>query len=385
MKLRLPLSLLLIVSLFSNCAKHSIEPNLALYDEKIALGLIDSLQQFNILHFSDVHYDSNNSDVNMEEMLLFANKKRIKEEISAIISTGDVSNGSAGKSKESTIHEINSFMERAITSPKPLLNVIGNHDDNINYIGTVTKENSLANALSKVEQYNLLVKPLVDKWPEIKGQENRGYHYTDFAKFKIRMIALDAYDYPLAGNAKGVIKYWVSGHYFSQEELDWFYDTLKATPDDYGLIVMSHAPFTTGYTVGNYIQGVDVIPSIINAYKHGTSYTHVHKNKAFPELSTSKVFDFSNDQPREFICYLGGHIHNLQFLRADKFPDQVSINMSNMWTNPDGKMFRSNEQERNTFAFTSVDRKKRKITVVVYGAHQNKTGLATDRVTVLDY
>lgn len=379
------LTLSLLLLLFSGCSKEEVEPNVNLYDASLVKELIDGKKKFNILHFSDVHYFSRNSDVNFEELILFANKPEIKNELSAIVSTGDVSNGSASKGKTSTLDEISAYVSRALTSPVTFLNVIGNHDDNINYIGTVTTPHSMFNALNKNEQHELLIKPFASRWPEIVAEPGVGYYYADFKKFKIRVISLDAYDYPLAGKADGTIKYWVSGHYFSQGQLDWLYETLQSTPNDYGLMVLSHAPFTTGFTIGTYIQGVKVIPSIINAYRNGTSYSHNHRDKAFPELSTKKVFDFSGSKAREFICYLGGHIHNLQFLQPDDFPDQHAIIMPNMWTNPGGKMHRDSEQTRNSFGFISVDREKKSIGVVVYGGYQNKSSDQHTRVKLIDY
>lgn len=355
-----------------------------------------SILRFNFAFCSDIHYDSTNSDLNLKELIDFTNHPLIKDDTSAIFCGGDICNGQYGRTKSLALAEINNFTTRALQSGVPFLNIVGNHDDNISWTGKTNPTSTFAQALTKIDQHNLLIKPFADKYSNIVRVTNKAYFHADFADHKIRVIGTDAYEWPLVNTGNGSIKYKssIAGQYFSQAQLDWLQTTLAATPAGYAVIVLTHCPVRSGLTWSNgFVQGTDMLPRIINAWKNGTSYNHSYTNGTFPELNTSKNFSFTGSG-KEFICYLGGHVHSLINYVTEAFPDQHGVVVPCMWTSGAGSgdaeetptMVRGeNEEIRNSFAYMSVDRYRKNLIVTMYGAHKDGEGFITNRTNIIKY
>jgi hypothetical protein len=195
-------------------------------------------------------------------------------------------------------------------------NCIGNHDQ---YTST------LADVFSKN------ISPFATDYGYHKSTSSdvtdKCYYFKDLSTQKIRLIVLDVYD----GMVNQAYKARVS-----QEQMDWFISTLSATPQDYGVIVVSHqAPHTINAISGKanfndvtmepQINAIDSdymtngkitgnpFGKIIDAFivKGSVSGSYTQKKATSSTNETiSYSADFSNVASGvEFIAYINGHTH----------------------------------------------------------------------------
>ena len=146
------------------------------------------------------------------------------------------------------------------------------------------------------------------------------YYYKDFADKKIRVISLNAYELKRVNYTT----------YFTQAQCEWLISVLASTPQDYGVILMYHAPENevqkdgsndafyqeTQYYNG-YWQGTENEPihKIIDAFISKTTLNLSYTTRTFPETGDSPVTvnvlaDFTNVASGvEFIAHVSGHEH----------------------------------------------------------------------------
>ena len=145
-----------------------------------------------------------------------ANIREVASRISldGIIHLGDFTDGLA--SKEVNTSYVKLQYCDLLNLRLPLYVTLGNHDSNYfhNNPDTFTEE----------EQRKLYLAPI--------GKDfGRLYYYCDDAINKIRMIFLHSHDYREEDR-----------YGYSDEELQWFKETLNSTPNEYKVLVMSHVP-----------------------------------------------------------------------------------------------------------------------------------------------
>lgn len=349
------------------------------------------IDRFTFMHCTDLHYNATNADANLAEAIEFIGNF----DLNLVICSGDICDGTGGRTKATTLAEIEACVNRMLTSPVPAVIAIGNHDDNVNNAGSGwDAANSYTNAINQTDRYTNIISPLATEWADIQAVENKCYHYIDFADDKIRVIVLDAVDVPIVDEGDGTLKYRV-GWYYSQAQLDWLYTTLNSVPAGYGVILVNHGAAVTNYTIGTYLQGNDLIYAIIDAYTNGTSYSHTYTDSTYSgDLSTSKVFDFISAGAKEFICHIAGHTHTRDVLHPDNFADQVIIVSPNMYTaypttlygSGVSPIFRDTTEElKNAFSIISVDRQTRKIYNTAFGAYRDINGNNTSRTLIIEY
>lgn len=194
---------------------------------------------------------------------------------------------------------------------------LGNHD---------TYDSSIADI------YNKHIAPFAEEYGFHKLTDDdvtdECYYYKDLAEWNLRIIALDIYEDVLTSNYRARI---------SQTQIEWFIDTLNATPEGYGVLVILHqAPhkvidaiedktnfndvtmdsqlsaIDSNYMVNSKLTG-NPLGKIIDAFiSRGTvsdSYSQEAADKTTPE-TVSYSADFSNvAEGAEFIAYLNGHCH----------------------------------------------------------------------------
>lgn len=354
-------------------------------------------KRFTFAHISDIHPNSLNAIKNTDAAIAFTKRAKIGQQLNALICTGDICNGNAGRDKSIALSEMRSVVTRLTDASQSLLSctLIGNHDTNVNEAGSSNPSGSYTQALNKGEQYTEMIKPFADRFSQLNTQTGKCYFYFDEPDDKIRFIALDSYDYEAAPDATDPTKLHYSvGFIYSQAQLDWLYNTLNSTPSDYGLVVLTHGPHIPGWTVGTYRQGTDLIPSVIQAYKNGTSFTHSWDGGPYPEYETSKVFDFTSKGESEVIMWICGHAHTRKVI---KYMDVNVIQTHCLFTDEDvfvaghTKSVDSVIPKRNgtatesSFNIYSIDRREKKIYLTCYGAYRDDKGEFTDRLVVIDY
>src|SRR5699024_8976666 len=273
----------------------------------------------------------------------------------------------------------------------PTLNLVGNHDkDNF-----LTGDRDISEIHSDSDLYSKMFQPFENKFSGIHGVANKCYYYADFSDAKIRFIGLDCYNLPQDTDGQGNGKYNnASGNYYSQDQIDWLETTLQNTPNDYAVVFLNHGTIIEGHDFYSYEQGWDFIPSVIDAWKNGSTYTHDYSNSTYPVLDTHKDFDFTTRGSGEFICLLAGHVHTFNHLQNDLFNDQNVIMAACTKTSSSGGQIaaknigqiRGNSDElRNSFNVISIDREHKNIYLTVYGAYKDMMGKIKDRRITISY
>ena len=347
---------------------------------------------FTLGHASDIHAFNLNSIKNLNEFLSFFQRDNMAKQIDALAITGDLSNGNAGRPKFQTLEEIQCVTEPVLKQDIPTLLLVGNHDSNINETASLAQnDNSYTEALTKQEQYNYIIKEAKTKWDFINDNDELCYYYKDFSDYKIRIISLDFIDYPIIPDSTqpDKLKY-DARHIFSQRQLEWFYQTLKDTPDDYGVIIAIHSIPGLNNLYGKWLQGANMMLNVIDAFKTGTRYNHAWSGAEYPELATKVDFDFRGNGEREFICWIGGHTHYRLYTKES---DQLMISTAALYTQYYNNMtdskprtYRQSETStQNSFNIIQINRETREVIVTVFGAYIDTQGHVAQRTTKLNY
>lgn len=153
---------------------------------------------------------------------------------------------------------------------------------------------------------------------KIGNATGKTWYYKDITAKKIRIISINLYQY--GGESR-----WYS--HFTSEQLDFLISALSSTPNDYGIIILSHSPQTSlenardsnygdffqvghvSYSMHNAVSGGVPICDIVDAFISRTTISKTYTQTGSPS-SVSVTADFSSvDASVEFIAHLTGHLH----------------------------------------------------------------------------
>jgi hypothetical protein len=203
----------------------------------------------------------------------------------------------------------------------PVCMLRGNHDDNC--YGVITNNVQQVNRtpesiISPQEFFNTFGMPFIDNVVFDSANPQSNYYYIDYPRSKIRSIYLDTNDYPLILEGDGTYRYVTYySNSFMNAQLNFVADALalsdKEVPSDWAVMFFSHIPLDTTKTDGTRFgitdmvcRNVDVLWSIINAYRDGGSYTASSATGDFPyDVSV----DFVSKGAGEVIAFVCGHVH----------------------------------------------------------------------------
>ena len=335
---------------------------------------------FSMLAVADVHQ----SYAQMESAIDYLNHYDVFD---IGICLGDMQAGSYSDSDGVWYH--NALMR----TQKPFFTVLGNHDG-----GNYGDFKECGTPRLTFEKF---IRPNVEKIG-IDGLD-RAYYVKMIDEYKIAIIVLTNYDYPDTPGADGMPAVDRSYEVYSQAQTDWLIATLHAIPSDYHLLLCAHShPYKKAiepcsfsqiyaYSTNNPYGNNNMIPDVIDAWKHGKTVKKQYAPEILPEYLPviSVDADFSARGEGIFIGYLIGH-HHCDFVGwNDKYRDQRLISLAatanDLYQNYGSDLPRAKgPKAEDLFTVLSFDTEKRKIRLVRIGS--NITVDMTDRTYyVMEY
>lgn len=340
--------------------------------------LSESTSKMLICHFSDIHGDIERFQ-NIMELIEY-----YKPDFA--IHTGDMV---VWNSAESTDY----FYEKIKKSDVPIYNTIGNHETfgkgGLQVGGSYTNE----------YLHNRYISPLKN----IHCDSTDGWYYTDFDSHKLRLIALNPYEYFCDDYSKR------DKRSFSQKQCDWLISALDDAADkEYAVIIASHEMAEEIEPAANdfgFCQRFNAFPwgkpapraknyiieDIVEAFRLGKAL----KAEYVCDLSGEKIsIDCNFKHKGEFICYLTGHRHADFAGYLENHPGQLSITVTCAGCFPPDYHNIGDEisdlpripgtVSEDALNFYVIDRKKKTLSIVRVGASVNDL-MQTRRFLVLPY
>ena len=347
-------------------------------------------ERFKVVHISDAHLSAYSVDNhytnpnNLIESVRFANQPELR--VNAMLSTGDnISNSYHMMANESML----SFYEHLYKDNTiPTYSCYGNHDSNMPY------SDDLSAVLQRSELFEHMRRNM---------QINEIYYYKDLPNpmgGTVRIISLNMLDQ--AGTEFRVITQSV----YSQEQIDWLGNVAlkEGMTPSHSVIILNHFPFqrttedlATFLCDGGFVNGWEMVPEIIEAFRLRRKWEKTYKNNNKPEVKPIVAsFDFSQAKG-EFICYLGGHAHVYAHFNVKDFEGESSILKkqqmilaTNMAPSDKGKVFNKVERvdsttSSNAFNLYAIDTNVRKIYITFFGAYIPQGETNYPAIQVLDY
>ena len=151
---------------------------------------------------------------------------------------------------------------------------VGNHDP----LGYSYSQNG--EALTQAELYSL-IGSYNDDGTTVMGSLTAGYCYRDFASKSLRVICLNTADVASPTSSAEAV---------SDAQKTWFANTLISTPQDYGILILSHHPLDWGNIMS--------VSHILRAYVEESSLT-----------VAGNTVDFSGQNKSAWILQIHGHTH----------------------------------------------------------------------------
>ncbi len=240
---------------------------------------------FTIAHTSDLHGDV----IRLKNFIEYS--KYIGVDAATV--TGDIV-------EQYFTDDFNYYVNQVSASPIPTFNTVGNHE----------AQNGGTDEQIEAKFFT----PLVAQNGSVTS--GKGYYYRDFATKKIRIIGINQFQ------QGGTVR---EKRYLKDDQITWLIATLKSTPANYGIIILTHIPehewsvvtgyekfwqsqmfFTDLYTNITGSPIADLIDAFIGRTSINKSYT---QSGALSTLTINTSFATGINTGVEFMAYLNGHLH----------------------------------------------------------------------------
>lgn len=264
----------------------------------------------NFLFITDSHYEYISPNHEVTSDIIESQLKSIVEitkkyPVDCVIHGGDLLHGS---NKGKTVpFEVYKKVVNCLSEVKcPVFFVRGNHDDNMYYSERPDSSKPyndyvpVSNLITDDEWLGRLQKPLCRRGMVHDSQKNNStYYYYDFEDKKVRLIILNAYDYPIIDKGDGYAQ-WVSESWnkFSDRQQQWLVEEALTIKENWKYIIAVHGILVDG-TGDAKITNADKIVNIFEALNSRTSYID-------ETLSINKNF---SDYKSKIKCVIYGHTH----------------------------------------------------------------------------
>ena len=218
---------------------------------------------------TDTHYYNGCSNV------IGYNLNQLSRAVSmdCIANLGDLIQGYADDAENDMRESMTTIVERYCNGAEcPMLFLLGNHDSNAMYAAAHSGEE-----FTFGELYGRMIKPTINKTPNIQIGNGNMYYYVDFPA--LRLIALNTND----GDTP-------HDYAISQAQQTWFEN--EALNTEKPVLVLSHVPLVSGIT-DNYDASFAGIITALNTFKNDGGdvvacfFGHVHTQTS--ALSTGNI------------------------------------------------------------------------------------------------
>lgn len=285
------------------------------------------------------------------------------------------------------------YYEAIKHTKKPFMTIIGNHD--------VGNSKDPAVSGSSKEFFDKFISPTAS----LSGIEdfNEPHFLKLFDEYKVALIGLDIFGEtsPLDQEGKYIVPRGAGN--ISQNEINWFIDSLSKIPSDYHLIVALHMFFDKDEAIdspwcqkgsnlacGNGAYGGnDMIPDIVDAWVNGKALKGEYPSNydCLPTLIVD--CDFSSRGEGIFASYIVGHYHRDILSKSKKYSYQKIIafpaTANDRLQNYCSDLPRvPGTRTEDAITVMSLETKKRQIRLVRVGSNMS-INMDDRRYLVLDY
>ena len=231
---------------------------------------------------SDLHFKTNWTDntTALKRQLKAVAKIANRLPVDFICIGGDLLDAETNASN--VYANINDWLSPLAESNKPVIYLIGNHDDNA-YADSLSKGKAKGLIVDRGDFHNDIIAPAPDK----------AYFYFDIDRKGIRVVCLDTIDYE-GQTSKDGTNWWS----LSQEQVEWFCETAVATDKD--IVILSHMCPEYDYNCWHLGDEGGYHTDLMNVIQ-------AYNNKSSISLY-GKTFDFSSAEGRIRFMHVG-HTH----------------------------------------------------------------------------
>lgn len=254
------------------------------YDRITAALKSSPKQAVNYIFITDIHYDKKDlTSVQIkslkQQMTLVTKMANESDAIDFVAIGGDITSGHYSK-KSDAIKLTREILDPLKECKKPVMVLMGNHDDNSYSAGKTVYIEATANGLVSKAEWNTAVldeyaaEGIVHDSTDIDS----AYYYYDLPAKKTRLVCLDALDYyqeldedgtvsasslelDVDGNSKVGRTYWG----YSVRQLRWLMDEALTADEGWNYVFLSHMNVTTE----NY---GDELQTLLSAFRNRTAY-----------------------------------------------------------------------------------------------------------------
>lgn len=234
--------------------------------------------------------------------------------------------------------------------------VRGNHD---NY-AKVT-ENATTGVIEPNSMViNRFIRPYHD---DINIENGKTYYYFDRPLNKVRFISIDTNE--IISETTGTSGEFQPSYSITQEQIDWFVNTLKNTPNGYKIVLLSHSPINN-----NLLWSFDealIFGDIVEAFNNKAS---INKTDNYAHVVNT---DFSNTNGK-VILSISGHGHVDDSFVSDSGCVYYEVNCDTFLNNGGSPYERiAGTVSEQSFDVVIINVDNGDIHTVRYGAGINKT------------
>lgn len=234
--------------------------------------------------------------------------------------------------------------------------VRGNHD---NYV-KITEDATTGIIEHNSMVINRFIRPYHD---DIVIENGKTYYYFDRPLNKVRFISIDTNE--IISETTGTSGEFQPSYSITQEQIDWFVNTLKNTPNGYKIVLLSHSPINS-----NLVWAFDealIFGDIVESFNNKSS---INKTDNYEHVVNT---DFSNTNGK-VILSISGHGHVDDSFVSDSGCVYYEVNCDTLLNNGGSPYERvAGTVSEQSFDVVIINADNGDIHTVRYGAGLDKT------------